>query len=196
VTPRPRSNRRLFVLLLAAIALGACSSRKIEVSWEYDPQAKLSGLSTYAWVPGPQPETGDPRVDDPLIDRRVRTALDEALAEKGFSKSEPETADFWIGYHARLDDRVDTSTMRSYSGSLARAAGVGRERGWNVGGPPITYSRMYDVGSLNLYVVDTKSNRPVWHAVAVAEIRPKDSVEKRRERLREAARRMLEKFPP
>ncbi len=190
-----RAKTRLTAFFLCSF-LASCAAHKIAVSWESDPAVSLSNLRTYAWFPGPQPPTGDPRIDDRTLDRRIRAAIDLALAERGYVKTDADHADFWVDYYARLDPASTSSTVRSYSGYGPRLTGVGRERGWNVGGPPITYTMMSDVGSLNLFVVNPKTQTPVWHAVAQAEIDRMDSLEKRDQRLLEAARAMLAKLPP
>jgi hypothetical protein len=52
------------------------------------------------------------------------------------------------------------------------------------------------IGSLSLMLVDNASNRRVWVGFTRAEIHVGLSREERRERLRKAVTRMLEKFPP
>lgn len=187
------------VLALVSIAFGlaGCSASKVEVSWEYDPAGHFSGLRTFAWVPGAQPRTKDPRVDDPFMVKRLRGMIEQGLARRGYQVGEADSADFLIAYSAALRDTENTSTLRSYAG-YARLWGNdwGRGRGWNVGGPPITNSLMSDIGSLNLFVVDRSTGDPIWHSVAMTEVKPDDSIKKRDERLARAIDDMLNHFPP
>ena len=66
--------------------------------------------------PGPQQRTGDPRVDDTSVTRRVRQAVDAPLAAQGFVAAAPEQADFLVGYHVLLLDKVQGSTIRTHYG--------------------------------------------------------------------------------
>ncbi len=129
--------------------------------------------------------------------KRLRTMVQQGFERAGYEVAGAENADFLIAYTVSLRDAETTTAMRSYSG-YAREWGDdwGRDRGWNVVGPPITYSRMTDLGSLNLFVVDRPSGDPVWHAVAVTLVQPEDSIRKRDERLARAIDQMLRHFPP
>jgi len=169
----------------------------MQVGWEYDPAATFSGLRSYAWVPGPQKRTGDPRVDDSWTDRRVRQAVDNQLAAQGFVAAAPEQADFWIGYHVLLLDKVQSSTTRTYYGYNRSWGGdAGLDLGWHLAGPPTTYTRRYDVGTLTLFIEAPATQRPIWQGFAEAEIEPSDDMETRDKRLAKAAALILEKFPP
>lgn len=192
---RRRSARSLFVL---ATLLCACSAAPpIKVGWEYAPDASFTGLRSYAWVPGPQERTGDPRVDDIGTDRRARQAIDTQLAAQGFVATSPESADFLVGYHVRLVDRIQSSTTRSYYGvNRSWANEAGYDRGWFQVGAPATYSQRYDVGTLTVFIENPATQRPIWQGIARAVIKPSDDIETRKERLAKAAALILEKFPP
>ena len=193
-----RLTSALAALLVIGGALGACSTKPaIKVGWEYDPAADLSGMRTYAWVPGPQQRTGDPRVDDSWTDRRVRRAVDAQLAAQGFVSAAPEQADFWVGYHVLLLDKIQTSTTRTYYGYNRSWGGdAGLDRGWHLAGAPTTYSNRYDVGTLTVFIELPATQRPIWQGFAQSEIQPSDDMETRDQRLATAAALILEKFPP
>ena len=165
----------------------------MKAGWEYDPRASFAGLRSYAWVPGPQERTGDPRVDDKWGDRRVRRAVDAQLAAQGFVVAPPEKADFLVGYHLRLDDKVESSTPTNYGYERTWTA---NGLGWYVGGAPATYSRRYDVGTLTVFIEAPATRVPIWQGFARAEIEPSDDLETRDQRLAQAAVMILEQFPP
>ena len=190
-------RRAHIALLVLASLLCACSAKPMKVGWEYDPAAKLNGLRSYAWVPGPQKRTGDPRVDDSFTDRRVRQAIDTQLAAQGFVAAAPEQADFWVGYHVTLLDKDQTATTGTYYGYNRSWGGdAGLDLGWNLGGAPTTYVRRYDVGTLTVFIEAPATQRPIWQGFAEAQIDPSDDIETRNKRLAKAAALILEKFPP
>jgi len=168
----------------------------MQVGWECDPAATFSGLRTYAWIPGPQQATGDPRVDDSTANRRVRQAIDRQLATQGFVAAAPEQADFWVGYHVRLLDKIHTTTTGTYYGYNRSWGGdAGLDLGWNLGGAPTVYSHRYDIGTLTVFVEAPATQRPIWQGFARAEIEPSDDIETRDQRLTKAAAGILEQFP-
>jgi hypothetical protein len=186
------------VVMILGLALSACSAKKpMNVGWEYDPAATFSGLRTYAWVPGAQPRTGDPRVDDTGVDRRIRKAVEAQLAAQGFVPAPSEHADFWVGYHVLLLDKIQTTTTGTYYGHNRSWGGdAGLDLGWNLAGSPTTYARRYDIGTLTVFIEAPATQRPIWQGFAQAEIEPDDDWDTRDRRLATAASRILEKFPP
>jgi len=186
------------VLLVGVSLVCACSTRSpMKVGWEYDPAAKLGGLKSYAWIPGPQKRTGDPRVDDSWTDRRVRQAIDRQLAAQGFVAVPPEQADFWVGYHVLLIDKVQASTTQRYYGYNRSWGGdANLDLGWHLAGAPTTYIQRHDVGTLTVFIEAPATQQPIWQGFAQAPIEPSDDMETRDKRLATAAAMILEKFPP
>jgi len=169
----------------------------MKVGWEYDPAGRFTGLHSYAWVPGSQQPTGDPRVDDKSVDRRIRQAVDTQLAAQGFVAAPAEQADFWVGYHVLLLDKVETSTTRTYYGHNRSWGGdAGLDLGWQLAGAPASYSWRYDVGTLTVFIEAPATQRPIWQGFAEAQIEPSDDWDTRDRRLAKAATLILEKFPP
>jgi len=193
-----RAPLRQEALLVALSLLCACAAKSpMKVGWESDPHASFAGLRSYAWVPGPQQRTGDPRVDDSLVNRRVRQAVDKQLAAQGFVVAPAEQADFWVGYHIVLLDKVQASTTQRYYGYNRSWGGdAGLDLGWNLGGAPTTYIHRYDVGTLTLFVEAPATQRPIWQGFAEAQIQPSDDLETRDQRLATAAASILQNFPP
>jgi len=189
---------RLAPFVLVSL-LCACSTKEpMKAGWEYDPVANFVGLRSYAWVPGKQQRTGDPRVDDSWQDRRMRQAIDRQLVAQGFVAVPPEQADFWVGYHVLLRDKVATSTINTYYG-YNRAQGGGDAAlysGWYRSGAQSTYQQRHDVGTLTVFIEAPTTQQPIWEGFARADIEPSDDRETRDQRLAKAVVMILEKFPP
>ena len=69
------------VALLASLASLACST--VRVSDDFDPSTDFSAYKTYAWLAEPPTPTGRPRLDSPLVQERIRKAIDQSLAGQG-----------------------------------------------------------------------------------------------------------------
>lgn len=65
-----------------------------EVHYNYDRGVNFSSYKTYQWV-----DLADGRVPDQLIDRDIKRAVDEQLAQKGLTRVERD-ADIYVGYQA------------------------------------------------------------------------------------------------
>ena len=61
---------------------------------------------------------------------------------------------------------------------------------------PETHTYQYDEGTLLLDIVDSMTWKPVWRGSAQAEVNLDADPEKKQERIDEAVRRILERFPP
>lgn len=177
------------VLLLAV--LSGCST--MQISSDYDAAANFAALKTYDWMPEPQKVTGDPKIDDPFIERRIRDAVDNQLAAQGYNKLVSGDADFLIGYHVALDKRLVVSTMNEYYGVV-----VGPR--WHHSTPrwygSETYVYDYDEGSLILDIIEARSRTLLWRGSARARVDTTANAERKTKRINEAVKKILAQFPP
>jgi hypothetical protein len=167
------------------VSLAGCSGMSIRS--DYNPQADFSRYSTYAWLPAPQ--TGDPRVDNAILEGRIKTAVDQTLAERGYGQVAADQATFWVGYHLSIEGQMDVTSVNSYYGY-----------GWGPWyyGPSYqdTQVRYYDQGTLLIDIVDAQVKELVWRGTAEAEVQREMNPEKRQQRVNEAVGKILDRFPP
>lgn len=179
------ATRALFVATALCAGL-ACSTLK--VSDDYDPAVDFAKYRSYAWLPDQPGPTGRPRLDSPLVQERIRKAIDAALAGKGYSES-AQSPDFLVRYDLTAERRVDVS---SYDTPYYTRYGYRMVL-------PETVVREYDVGSLIVDVADAREKKVVWRGIAEARLRgesaPTDPAQVQ-ERVTEVVNAVLEKFPP
>jgi uncharacterized protein YceK len=106
------------LLLMIILILGGCSG--IRVNQDYDPGTDFSTLSTFAWKSETQPKTGDIRVDNPLLDTRIRKAIDATLANMGYRKVAHGPHDFKVNYTYAVRTKFDSSSV-----SVGTGFGIG-----------------------------------------------------------------------
>jgi hypothetical protein len=177
--------RRWMAGAIVAAALAGCAPMRIDV--DYDPSARFDGLRSWDWASEAPKRTGNPRIDNSLFDARVRRAVEERLAAQGYERREA-APDFLVEYHAALDRRLDARQIYT---------GFGYGPGyWGPYGDVQTIVREYEQGTLILDVLDPRERRLLWRGVAEAEVYPTGSPEERAQRIAEAVRRILERFPP
>lgn len=184
--------RALVVLLAlgAVLVTGGCS--QVSVQTDFDPSADFKALKTYAWYDAEQPQSGDPRVDNPILDQRVRTTVETVLTEKGYQKVDA-APDFFLVYHAAVSKEIGVAT----SSTPAYPAGY---YGWYYTAPPMwvdqSYSYTYNQGTLILDVVDAKNEKLIWRGSAQANVDDPNTQQQRKNLMNEAVRGMLANFPP
>jgi hypothetical protein len=173
----------LAALLLACLA-GCAPS--IKVAQDYDPSAPLASLRTWAWQPGVPQATGAPRLDNGLLNARVKAALERGLADKGYAVSaDPDAADFTVAYHLAIDKKLDARTIYS---------GYGPYRGW--AGSAHTVVEQYDVGMLIVDFIHPGSDAVVWRGTAQSRVNQSRDPAEREALVQAAVDKLLAQFPP
>ena len=175
-------------LLSLSVVLGllvGCSG--IQVDRDYDPEVDFGSLRTWAWI-SHSGKSDDPRIDNALLDSRVRAAVEGKLAELGYRKLESGDPDFGVVYHAAINKEIRVDT-------IYRSHGYGRY-GYGGVGYAETLVSEYDVGSLIIDVVAPSGQKLLWRGIATAAVQPGASPEKRTKRVDQAVDKMFKRFPP
>jgi hypothetical protein len=157
-------------ITLSGLAAGA---RAQSVQSDFDRAFDFSKLKSFAFA---QQQRGpnDPLAANELNDRRIRTALDEQLVARGYTR-DSSGPDFLVAYHAATRARTSLD---------AWGYGPGRWRGGRVD------VNQYTEGTLIVDMVDPGSKQLVWRGTATGTIQLKD-VDKK---IREAAKKLTERF--
>ncbi len=179
-----RLSRTCFVF--AVLFLAGCAP--ISVSVDYDTQADFSGYRSLGWLPEPQ-ATGNPRVDSPLLQQRIRQAIETQLGSQGYvDAANPQMR---VGYHLSIETRLDVRTVDSYYGY-----GHWSGRNVDIRGEATTYVNEYERGRLVIDVVDTLRNALVWRGVGERRLRSEPTSDQVTQSVRQAVAEILERFPP
>ena len=174
------------VTLLLLVAKSALSQ---DVRYNFDNTADFSKFKTYKWV---TLKNATP-VDD-LTEKQIKAALDSALAQKGLTRVEDDTADLFIGFQAA------TSTEQQFT---SFTSGWGYGPGWYGGGwygsaGGITTGQTSTIyrGQLAVDMYDSAKHDLVWRGVASKTLDPKAKPEKRQKNLNRAVAKLLKNYPP
>ena len=180
----------LFLFILLIVAAGGCSG--IKVSQDYDLGKVLPVMKTYQWKTTTQAQTGDVRVDNPLLDARIRKAVDRAFSEKGFQKVTAGTPDFEVGYQFSISKKIQSDDLRTGfgfgMGSYGRHGGVAISTGSTV--------TQYDQGLLVIDLTDVKSGDLLWRGNGTHRLPEHIDPEKTEKIVKEIVEKILAQFPP
>lgn len=106
---RSRTGRTLAMPAAIAI-LASCSPYQVHT--DYDDAVSFAGFRTFAWMDSTRRRDGE--ADNPFLERRVKRAVETAMAERGLSPAEGTQADvlvtaFVVGPSSR--DRIASNWM-------------------------------------------------------------------------------------
>ncbi len=175
-------------LLASALALGACSTMKVQSTAIPEAPRRLQDARTYAWLP--EPEAGR-AARDPFIRRTVKQTADRELAAKGYRRVDAsDNPDFLLGWYSTSHQVTEVEPTYRYYGGFGYPLGP---YGGSFGPPDI---QTYTEGTLVLDVVDPKTNTLLWRSDARAELGGDATTEDAEEKISEAIPKMLAEFPP
>ena len=176
--------------LLAVLALAGCAS--LQVQTDYDDLASLTQLRTYNWInssvyDAPNGDgdneyvTSDPAVNSPLVDQRIRRAIDAELTRRGYVKVTSGTPDFRVAYSVATEKSTDYYGSTYYGGYSPYYG---------------SYARNYLEGVLVVDVVDGHTNQVIWRGWASDLLDDDPSPKEVHEYITAAIEGILERFPP
>ena len=167
---------RLLCTIFSLVLIAGCAST-FEASYDHDPANDFKKYQSFAWISKNPMKVGKGvNVANPLLEPRITSTLEKALAAKGYKYViEPKDADFVVSFTigSREEIKVD-----SYP-SMSAGYGMGRPGHWGWGSMYYGYGtetqvRQYTEGMLAVDIFDVKERRPVWHGVATKRINDSD----------------------
>jgi hypothetical protein len=156
-----------------------------KTTYDFDKTAPFAEYKTYSMKDGTP--TGQP-----LIDRRIVSAVELQLAAKGFVRDDVNP-DVIVLLHVALDEQKDISSFSS--GSMYGPYGYGWGGGW---GTTTTDVRVREilVGTLAIDLVDARKKEMVWRGLGTKEIDVNAKPEKRDANIGKAVEKIMKHYPP
>ncbi|MBU0962103.1 MAG: DUF4136 domain-containing protein, partial [Proteobacteria bacterium] len=153
-------NRSVLFALVAAFLFFSFGCSTLSVNTDYNSAYDFSILKSYAWLDNGQVPSSDARVNNALIIERVRSAVDQTLAAKGYVKTDSASADFMVSWLGAIDKKLQVDTIdHFYSpygyGSLYRDPFL-------AGSMPTTRIHEYEVGTLIVDILDPVQHKLIW----------------------------------
>jgi hypothetical protein len=177
--------------LTAILLLGCASGSNVRV--DYDQQADLQALRSYAWAPMTEEEQKE-KSRNSLIHERIRSAIDAHLAGRGYSKVGEAQADFLVTHTVTAETRTQTQETRVTVGYGRYGTHGGVGVGYGIPVDSTTYQ--YKVGTLIIDVIDARQKRLVWRGSGSRTLDEKATPEQRTEIINATVNEILGRFPP
>jgi hypothetical protein len=179
--------KKQLVISLVALVLVPVLLQAQKTSYDFDKGANFAAYKTYAHKDGT-------KVGQPLIDDRIVSAIDSALASKGLTKS--DKPDVFVVYHVAFDKQKDISTFSSGYGGGYGPYGWGYGGGW-AGGTTTTQVRDILIGTLVIDLADAAKGQMVWRGMATKEgVDVQAKPDKRDKNITNAVNKIFKNYPP
>ncbi|MDJ0622645.1 MAG: DUF4136 domain-containing protein [Desulfocapsaceae bacterium] len=175
------------VSLLLLLFLTGCAG--IQVSEDYDTRTPFPKLQFYDWNPIAIDDR-DTRLNNPLLQKRFREAIDRELQTKGFVVA--PIPDFRVQYTYSIATRLESDPVSTGfgfgKGSYRRYGGIGISTRSDI--------RQYDVGTLVIDIYDEQSAKLLWRGRGSDTYDNHATPEEMTVRVNKLVAAVLAQFPP
>ncbi len=177
----------LYCLLFAVSFMAGCAT--VQVSQDYDPHADMLRSGTWHWRAPVQAATGDIRIDNPLLDKRIRRAVEDHLLDRQFVQV-TGAPDVYLSYYLTIEQRIFNDTVYS-------TAGVGSyHHPWYGGFGTETRITVYDEGRLTIDIHLAGTGELMWRGVGIFRFSTQKTPQEAEEVTRNIVNNILSQFPP
>ena len=178
---------RSTILFFVVLAISGCAT--VQVSQDYDPHADILRYGTWQWRDPVQGATGEIRIDNPLLDKRIRQAVGNHLTSRHISLAEGQP-DLYLSYHLAIEQKIQSDSYYS-------TMGVGSYyHPWYGGIGTETRIRQYDESRLTIDIYSAVSGALMWRGVGVFWLRTHKTPEEAADATRKLVDKILFQFPP
>lgn len=175
------------LLLLGVMAMAACAT--VQVSQDYDPHADLLHYGTWRWRDPVQAATGDIRVDNPLLDKRIRRAVENHLAGRNISVAQGQP-DLFLSYHLAIEQKIQSDTYYTTMGVGSYYypwyGGIGTE----------TSIRQYNQNRLTIDIHAADTDDLLWRGVGTYRLKTYKTPQEAAAAIQKTVHEILGQFPP
>lgn len=160
---RPLALSVLSMGLLLGVS-SCASTARVGVTSDFDHSVNFRAYKTWSWYPTQPVDTegGPAKGYESFLDKRIRTAVEQQLAQKGLTYSE-KNPDVYVAYSARVEDK-QRAVNSGYSPFGYGYYGYGGF--YNRGG----YVTDYKAGTVILDFVDVKRKELAWRGQGQAQV--------------------------
>jgi hypothetical protein len=146
---------------------------------DYDHSANFGRYKTYSWE--------KVQTKDPLLVDRIKSAVNEALAAKGWTEA-PSGGDVEV---FAIETTQDQQTLDTFYNGFG---GGRRWRGFGGFGDATTTVETYKVGTLVIDLFDAKTEKLIWGSSSSDTL--SDNADKNTKNLDKGVNKMFQHFPP
>ena len=181
--------RLILTTLFITASMVGCSSNVIV---DYDKSVNFSGLKSFTLLPKSAKSTEDTRLDSPLIDKRIISAIDNIMLAKGISKKDS-------GAEIQLTYRIDLKQeIISNDSGVSMMFGLGGSRsalglGYSI---PTSDVKSHDLGVLTIDFVSARTGELIWRGSSKHRLYDTGTPDTTDKLINEIVKEILDSYPP
>lgn len=187
-------NRPVLFGLVAAFLFFITACSTLSVNTDYNPAYDFSAMKSYAWLDTGKAPGSDARVNNALIIERVRSAVDQTLAARGYVKTDSASADFKVSWLGAIDKKLQVDTIDHFYSPYGYGA-LQRDPFWS-GPMPTTRIHEYEVGTLIIDILDPVQHKLIWRGTGSDRLKANRSPQQVTKGINEAVAAIMKDFPP
>ncbi len=173
--------------LLAVFLLVAVNVFAIKVTYDYDRAVNFANYKTYQWV-----DLKDNKISS-LTDGKIKQAIDEELAKKGFTKVDSNPS-FYISYQVGVQNEQQVNMMTTGGWGYSPWWGPGMYGG-GMGTTTATTSTIR-IGTLIVSFIDPGTKKLFFRSQGTDTLNPSSDPDKNYKKIQKAVAKILQNFPP
>lgn len=185
---KPLRSKMAILVILAGLV--GCAT--VQVNQDYDPEVDFTRYRTWQWRDPLQPPTGDVRVDNTLLDKRIRRAVENHLNGRGIRQTQ-EPSDFYLAYQLAVFQKLQGDTYYSTMGMgsyyypwYGGYGGIGSE----------TYIRQYEESRLTIDLLAADTQNLLWRGTGIYRSKTYATPEEAAQGMQQTVDKILSQFPP
>jgi hypothetical protein len=176
-----------FSIAIVLFLLSACTN--VQVSQDYDPLSDRLQYGAWQWREAVQPTVGDIRIDNPLLDRRIRTAVGNHLESRGVARAS-ERPEIYLSYRLDVERKIESDATHT-------TVGFGRYyHPWYGGIGTETSIRQYDESRLTIDIHQADTGQLLWRGVGTYRFRTYKTPQDAAVAMQTIVDKILFQFPP
>jgi hypothetical protein len=179
-----------FLLSVTTLLLAGCASRP---NVDYDQTFDFAIVRTFNILSPAETQSGDPRIDSPLINERIHAAIAAVLAGQGY-RAVSETPDIAVRYQVGKRSGVESRGSGVSMGVGTYRRGSGAAIGYGFPANDIT---SYEEGILTIDIMNAADNKLVWRGSSSRRLNDHGTTpEATTKAVNEVVAEILQQFPP
>ena len=187
-------NRPILFALVAVLLFFNSSCSTLSVQTDYNPAYDFSALKNYAWLDTTKAHGTDARINNDLVVDRVRKAVEQTLAARGYVKTDAASADFIVSWLGAIEKKLQVDTIDHFYSPYGYGS-LYRDPFWG-GSTRTTTAYEYEVGTLVIDILDPVQHKLIWRGTGEDRISGNKDPEKVSKGINEAVAAIMKDFPP
>jgi hypothetical protein len=195
---------KLLTLVLSMFILSSCAA--VRVTQDYEISTNFNQYRTFSLAPEKSRINGGALMESPLMEKRIRTAVESIMKEQGYPKVADTQSDFYVTYQFAVRTRIEVDTIPDY-GWRGYPYGYRHYRYPYWGGPywrgPYwhgwdyePYVRQYEEGTLIIDFIDSNTRTLFWRGAGSRRLSGVSTPEDVTEWINRLVSEILAQYPP